>query len=86
MDECPRCGSSRFVKNGFKNGRQRHICQDCGYQVTEGGRRRGKQLTAIPTQCPHCSSKRTVKNGQGRRLCRGCGKTFKEPKEDSGQR
>ena len=32
-DKCPRCGSMNFKKNGhIHNGKQNHLCKDCGRQ------------------------------------------------------
>ncbi|MEL6382580.1 MAG: hypothetical protein AAFQ89_08915 [Cyanobacteria bacterium J06626_18] len=32
---CPKCGSSRLQKNGFRRGRQQYRCKDCKRQFTE---------------------------------------------------
>lgn len=32
---CPHCKSSKFIKNGTKNGSQRYICKDCGKTFTD---------------------------------------------------
>ena len=30
--KCPKCGSEHIRKNGIKQGKQNHICADCGRQ------------------------------------------------------
>lgn len=38
MLKCPRCESERVVKNGhIHNGKQRHLCRDCGRQFVPEG-------------------------------------------------
>ncbi len=32
--DCPKCRSSKFVKNGIAGGRQRYKCKNCGYNYT----------------------------------------------------
>jgi transposase-like protein len=32
---CPKCQSSQTKKNGFRRGKQCHLCKDCGYQFVE---------------------------------------------------
>jgi len=32
--DCPRCGSSRYIKDGQSNGRQRYECKQCQYHYT----------------------------------------------------
>ena len=34
LPECPKCQSSKTIKNGKHLGRQRHRCKDCGFQFT----------------------------------------------------
>jgi insertion element IS1 protein InsB len=34
MHECPRCQSSRLIKNGSATGTPKKLCQACGYQFT----------------------------------------------------
>ena len=31
MNNCPKCKSKRLTKNGFRGGRQRYKCKDCGF-------------------------------------------------------
>ena len=33
--ECPECKSEHINKNGFRRGKQNHICVDCGRQLVE---------------------------------------------------
>ena len=32
--DCPKCGSERYCKDGFVNGRQRYQCKQCVYRYT----------------------------------------------------
>ena len=32
--DCPRCHSSRFIKDGISDGRQRYECKQCQYHYT----------------------------------------------------
>jgi hypothetical protein len=32
---CPKCQSSQTKKNGFRRGKQCHLCKDCAYQFVE---------------------------------------------------
>lgn len=32
--ECPKCNSTKHVKSGIVNNRQRYKCKDCGYHYT----------------------------------------------------
>jgi transposase-like protein len=34
MSICPRCKSELVVRDGNSNGRQRHLCKECGYRYT----------------------------------------------------
>ena len=34
MHECPRCQSSRLIKNGSATGKPKKLCKACGYQFT----------------------------------------------------
>ncbi|MDO5538438.1 MAG: hypothetical protein Q4F72_13045 [Desulfovibrionaceae bacterium] len=34
MTKCPKCGGERICRNGHRNGRQCHLCRECGYQFT----------------------------------------------------
>src|SRR4030042_5375516 len=34
MENCPKCKSTKKVKHGKINGRQRYWCKDCGYRYT----------------------------------------------------
>jgi transposase len=50
MPECPKCGSTETVKNGFHLGRQRHRCTKCGFQFTRTtprGRPASEKATAV---------------------------------------
>lgn len=41
MLSCPRCNSTSIVKNGFiHNGKQNHLCKDCGRQFVENPQNR----------------------------------------------
>ena len=39
MQNCPKCASSKTVKNGNHLGRQRYRCKGCGFQFTRGAPR-----------------------------------------------
>lgn len=32
--DCPKCNSSRIIKNGTVSGKQRYLCKECGLQFT----------------------------------------------------
>ena len=34
ISACPKCGSKEFRKNGRVQGRQRYLCQTCGYNFS----------------------------------------------------
>ena len=34
--KCPKCGSEKRVKSGFKNKKQRYLCKECGCNYTGG--------------------------------------------------
>jgi len=34
---CPKCGSSKMIKSGFHDRRQRHKCKDCGFLTVNAG-------------------------------------------------
>ena len=41
--KCRKCGDTKFVKNGYHHGRQRHKCKTCGFQFTQE-QAKGKSL------------------------------------------
>ena len=50
MSECPKCGFSKVVKNGFSRGKQRYKCKSCGFQYTRStprGRPASEKATAV---------------------------------------
>jgi insertion element IS1 protein InsB len=49
--ECKRCKSTRVVKNGFANNKQRYLCKECGYVFTEGDRRVKPKIKVIRAWC-----------------------------------
>jgi transposase-like protein len=50
MPECPKCGSTETVKNGFHLGTQRHRCKKYAFQFTRttpGGRPAREKAIAV---------------------------------------
>ena len=51
MTECKRCKSTKVVKNGFSNNKQRYLCKECGYNFVEGDRRTNPKIRAMKALC-----------------------------------
>jgi transposase-like protein len=42
--KCPNCGSEKVSRNGRRQGRQNHLCKDCGRQFIDAKLPRGYSL------------------------------------------
>jgi len=51
MIECKRCKSTKVVKNGFSNNKQRYLCKECGYIFVEGDGRTNDKIKAMKAWC-----------------------------------
>jgi transposase-like protein len=62
--KCPNCESSRFERKGFRVGKQRYICKDCGRNWTEGlvYTKKNKIKTAKVIQKPKIDFYKEIKN------------------------
>jgi len=51
MIECKRCKSTKVVRNGFINNKQRYLCKECGYTFVEGDGRTNHKIKAMKALC-----------------------------------
>ncbi len=49
--QCPDCQSSHIRKNGFRRGKQNHICVDCGRQFVDNPQAHGGYSDEIRREC-----------------------------------
>ena len=80
---CPECNSENLLKKGFRKGKQRYQCKDCGRNFVEGTKYVGRQvkLPTLVKSCPTCQSTNIIRDGKlesgARRFkCKDCGKRF----------
>ena len=80
---CPECNSTKLVKRGFRNRKQRYKCSDCGRCFTEGTTFVGRavKLPAPEISCLYCGSEKVIRDGLletgGQRYkCPKCGRGF----------
>ena len=80
---CPECNSDKLLKRGFRGGKQRYRCKECGRCFVEGTKFVGRQvkLPSVVKSCPHCGETKVIRDGLletgGQRYkCLSCGKGF----------
>lgn len=80
---CPECNSDKLYKKGFRRGKQRYQCKECGRNFVEGTKFVGRQvnLPSLIKACVHCGSFDIIRDGRlesggSRYKCKNCGKSF----------
>ena len=89
--KCPRCESTKLQKKGFRAGKQRYRCTECGANFTEGKEYHPtKDYTPLKDIiCPNCGGSHIIRDGKladgtPRYQCQSCGLNFNlrtKPKE-----
>ena len=80
---CPECNSENLYKKGFRNGKQRYQCKDCGRYFVEGTKFVGRavKLPTLVKTCLYCGSthinrRGRLDDGTSRYECMDCRRSF----------